>query len=113
MYETSLDFFGIIKTIPSLEHLIIEGKRGPLPRWSERVKKPRKQDLTVIKVLRKNIDTNANHKTNKTVISAKRGHGPAIHGHALEIYGPSRIFYSQEKRNDKGGARVWLETYLM
>ncbi len=92
--------------------IINEGKRGPKPRWSKRLKNPRKQDLTVIKVIRQNIESNQKNQTHKTVISAKRGNEPAIYGHALEIEGPSRMCYSHERRKDKGGARVWLETYF-
>jgi hypothetical protein len=92
--------------------IIDEGKRGPKPRWSKRLKNPRKQDLTVIKVIRQNIDSNEKNQTHKTVISVKRGQEPAIQGYALDIYGPSRICYSPEARKDKGGARVWLETYF-
>lgn len=92
--------------------MIREGKRGPKPRWSKQVKKPRKKDLTVIKVIRTNIDGNEKNKTNKTVISVKRGNEPSIHGHSVTINGPSTIYYSHEARKDKGGARVWLETYF-
>ncbi len=92
--------------------LIREGKRGPKPRWSRHVNKPRKKDLTVIKVLRSNIDGNEKNKTNKTVISVKRGNEPSIYGHSVVLNGPSTIHYSQEARTDKGGARVWLETYF-
>ncbi|MDJ0598274.1 MAG: helix-turn-helix domain-containing protein [Crocosphaera sp.] len=92
--------------------IIREGKRGPKPRWSGQVKKPRKKDLTVIKVIRTNIDGNAKHNTNKTVISVKRGNEPTIYGHCVTINGPSKIHYSHEARKDKGGARVWVETYF-
>ncbi len=92
--------------------VITEGKRGPKPGWSERVKKPRKKDLTVVKVIRRNIDGNKNNHTNKTVISVKRGNEPAIHCHGVTLYGPSTLFYSHEARADKGKARVWLETHF-
>ncbi len=92
--------------------IIKEGKRGPKPRWRERCKHPRKKDLAVVKVIRQNIDTNLNHSKNKVVISVQRGYQRVVQGHAIDIHGPSRMFYSHEKRDDKGGARVWLETYF-
>ncbi len=92
--------------------IISEGKRGPKASWHKRVKKRRQQDLAVVKVVRQNIDGNADHKTNKTVISVQRGRQRVMRGHAIDIHGPSRMFYSHEVREDKGGARVWLETYF-
>ncbi len=92
--------------------IISEGKRGPKARWHEKAKKPLKKDLAVVKVVRQNIDGNVNNKTNKTVISVKRGSQKVMQGHAIDIHGPCRMFYSHEARPDKGGARVWLETYF-
>lgn len=92
--------------------VMIQGKRGPKASWSNKVKQPRKKDLTVVKVIRQNIDGNEDHKTNKTVISVKRGSERAIHCHGVTIYGPSTLYYSHKVRKDKGGARVWLETHF-
>ena len=92
--------------------IIKEGKRGPQPRWRKRCKQPRKKDLSVVKVIRQNIDTNFNHTKNKVVISVQRGRERVVQGHAIDIHGPCRMFYSHEVREDKGGARVWLETYF-
>ncbi|MGB5596620.1 MAG: hypothetical protein WBM32_14885 [Crocosphaera sp.] len=79
---------------------------------AEEAKQPLKKDLAVVTVVRRHIDNNANHKTNQTVITVKRGNQRAIQGHAIDIHGPSRMFYSHEARKDKSGARVWLETYF-
>ena len=48
----------------------------------------------------------------KAVISVKRGSQRVIQGNTIDIHGPCRMFYSPEARADKGGARVWLETYF-
>ena len=92
--------------------IIREGKRGPKARWGKKVKKTRKKDLAVVKVVRRNIDGNVSNKTNKTVISVKGGNQRVNQGHAIDIHGPCRMFYSHDPRDDKGGARVWLETYF-
>ncbi len=92
--------------------IISEGKRGPKASWHDKAKKPLKKDLAVVKVVRQNIDGNADHQTNKTVISVQRGRERVMQGHGIDIHGPSRMFYSHEVREDKGGVRVWLETYF-
>jgi hypothetical protein len=90
--------------------VVTEGKRGPKPRWVK-VRKTRYRDLKVVKVLQRHIKDNSQQKTTKPVISISTGNEPAVHVHEIDIYGPSKLCYSLTPRDDKGGARVWLETY--
>lgn len=92
---------------------LIEGKRGPKSRWSKLVRKPRQENLAVVKVLRDGIAKNfKKQKVEEAVISIKREHNHAVHVHEILLNGPSRLCYSLTPRKDKGGATVWLETYF-
>ena len=93
--------------------MVKEGRRGPKSRWSKLARKPRHNNLAVIKVVRDAINENLQkQEITRDVISLKRENNHAIHVQEILINGPSRLCYSLHPRKDKGGATVWLETHF-
>ncbi|MGF1489289.1 MAG: hypothetical protein ACFBSE_19550 [Prochloraceae cyanobacterium] len=85
---------------------IIEGKRGPKPRWLAR---RRRKAKTILHVNRNTIDYNRRHNLQKEVISIKKRKSNTyakevrIPGEAIVVYRPDRPLPC--------GAVLWIETY--
>lgn len=92
--------------------MVIKGVRGPKSRWSSLVRKPRQENLIVIKVVQKAIKNNKHKNLRLPVVSVQPPNSKAIHVHEIEINGPCRLCYSTQPRHDKGGASVWIETHF-
>jgi hypothetical protein len=84
--------------------VVKKGKRGP----SFSFKSARSSTKSIIHINRQEVARN--HKQNKSepVITVKKGNSNT-YGHEVEINGPCRIVYSQDRT--LFGARVWIETF--
>lgn len=84
--------------------VVSKGKRGP----SLSFKSPRISAKSIIHINRQEIARNQKQGKSEPVITVKKGNSN-IYGHSVEINGPCRIVYSQDKT--LFGARVWIETF--
>jgi hypothetical protein len=84
--------------------VISKGTRGPQFSF----KSARKSAKSIIHINRQEIARNQKESREEPVITVKKGNSNT-YGHTVEINGPSRIVYSQDRT--LFGARVWIETF--
>ncbi len=84
--------------------VISKGTRGPQFSF----KSARKSAHSIIHINRQEIARNQKENREEPVITVKKGNSNT-YGHTVEINGPCRIVYSQDRT--LFGARVWIETF--
>lgn len=84
--------------------VVSKGTRGP----SFSFKSARARSGSIIRINRQSVARNQKENKFDPVITVKCGNSN-IYGHEVEINGPCRIVYGQDRT--KLGARVWIETF--
>ncbi len=84
--------------------IVSKGTRGP----STSFKSARKSAHSIIHINRQKVARNQKDSREEPVITVKCGNSNR-YGHTVEINGPCRIVYSQDRT--LFGARVWIETF--
>ncbi|MGL5805982.1 MAG: helix-turn-helix domain-containing protein [Xenococcaceae cyanobacterium] len=84
--------------------IVSKGTRGP----STSFKSARKSAKSIIHINRQKVARNHQQSKDEPVITVKCGN-TNTYGHEVEINGPCRIVYSQDRT--LFGARVWIETF--
>ena len=69
------------------------------------------KNLKIVYVSRAKIAKNRKNNLLEPPISISQSSYQCLHAHEININGPCKIRYSPEPDRNKGGARLWIETY--